>query len=400
MFTLSPDEIAKLEQLAKQESGVQQRRARIVMLAGEGKSPREIGGEVQLSDQQVRHWLKQYQAHGMDIFSTEAIKDLAQQAAIPDENQSNAQPKIQKNEKPGVLPDDPMTEAGRKVLAHYFARMLSEEKGVRQGEGIDPVLDMRVATRRLRSALALFSPHFKKKTVKQFRQSLREIADALGAVRDLDVFRQKADKYTEKLPDTQQNKLDPLLDKWKGNLKDARDALIKTLDSHLYTVFVADFEEFVTNRDEQPTSSEQPYRVRHVLPSLIYKNYETVRAYETILATASLDTLHALRIEAKRLRYTLEAFQEVLGPDISVVIDEIKALQDHLGDLQDARVASTLIHDYITQADEQEPMSGILEYLMSREEEKQTLLAAVAERWSIFTRSEIRRALALAVSIL
>lgn len=401
---LSPNEIAVLERLAKQESGIQQRRARIVMLAAAGKSPREISGEVQLSDQQVRHWLREYQARGMEIFPKAAIDKLAAMPSIPDEKQSNRQARQpgegQKTEKPGIRPEDPMAVAGRKVLAHYFARMLSEEKGVRSGEGTDPVHDMRVATRRLRSALKLFRPYFKKRTVKQLRDSLAEIADALGNVRDLDVFRQKADKYTEKLSDQHQNRLDPLLDNWKGKLDKARDSLIELLDSQIYAEFVADFEEFVTGRDDPPAPSEKAYLVRHVLPRLIYEKYEAVRAYETILASASLDTLHRLRIEAKGLRYALEAFQEVLGPEVGSVIEEIKAVQDHLGDLQDARVASALIHDYIAQVDEHEPMGGILEYLMAREEEKQHLLATVPQRWAAFTRDEVRRALALAVSVL
>ncbi len=397
MFNLSPEQVAVLERLAKQESGPQQRRAQIVMLAGQGKSPREIGGEVQLTDQQVRHWLREFRERGLEIFPKDAIETLSQQPAIPDEKQS----KVQKTESPGVKPDDPMPDAGRKVLAHYFARMRGEEEGVRQGEDSDPVHDMRVATRRLRNALTVFGPYYKKKAVKALRKPLSDLANVLGDVRDLDVLRHKAHKYVEKLPEDQQKKLDPLLDDWKNKLAHDRETLIQTLDSPMYTEFVADFEAFVTTLDDEAQMlDETPYRVRHVLPTLVYERYETVRAYETILSVAPLDTLHALRIEAKHLRYTLEAFEEVLGSEVRRVIDEIKALQDHLGDLQDTRVASALIHDYITQAEDHEPMTGILEYLMAREEEKQSLLAGVAQRWQAFVEPEVRRALALSVSVL
>jgi CHAD domain-containing protein len=57
--------------------------------------------------------------------------------------------------------------------------------------------------------------------------------------------------------------------------------------------------------------------------------------------------LHALRIACKRMRYTLEFFQEVLGPSTKELIAEIVTLQDHLGDLQDAVVASGILRDYL-----------------------------------------------------
>src|SRR5262249_34583357 len=60
----------------------------------------------------------------------------------------------------GVRADEPMAEAGRKVLRFHYARMINQEEGVRQGADIEAVHDMRVATRRQRAALGLFAGHF------------------------------------------------------------------------------------------------------------------------------------------------------------------------------------------------------------------------------------------------
>ncbi len=110
--------------------------------------------------------------------------------------------------------------------------------------------------------------------------------------------------------------------------------------------------------------------------------------------------LHALRIDAKRLRYMLEAFEEALGTEAKRVIDAAKALQDHLGDLQDARVAITMMQAFVEGTDETQSTAGVLKYMAVRENEKQQLLSAVGQTWQAFAQPDVRRALALAVSSL
>jgi len=308
-------------------------------------------------------------------------------------------------DKPGISADDPMSEAGRKVLAYYFARMRAEEEKVRAENASDPIHDMRVATRRLRSALTLFSPFYHKRAIKPFRKTLPKVADALGAVRDMDVFHHKTKDYAESLPEAEREGLQPLLDDTQRRIDEAYLALMAILDGHNYQHFLTAFADFVTTpekgaktlaNDEQPV----PYRVRHVIPPLIYEKDAAVRAYETVLANAPLDTLHALRIEAKRLRYALEAFEEVLGPEAKQVINAAKTLQDHLGDLQDARVAGQHMMEFIQEANEQASTAAILQYMAAREASKQDLLNGVPEAWAAFTQPDMRRGLALSVSVL
>jgi len=53
--------------------------------------------------------------------------------------------------------------------------------------------------------------------------------------------------------------------------------------------------------------------------------------------------LHNLRIAAKRLRYTLEIFEDVLPPAAQSIADELAQIQDELGALHDADVMIALL---------------------------------------------------------
>ena len=53
---------------------------------------------------------------------------------------------------------------------------------------------------------------------------------------------------------------------------------------------------------------------------------------------ANVTELHDLRIAAKRLRYSLELFRFALPPALNALIDEVKTIQEHIGDMHDADV--------------------------------------------------------------
>jgi CHAD domain-containing protein len=152
-----------------------------------------------------------------------------------------------------------------------------------------------------------------------------------------------------------------------------------------------------------------PYQVRHLVPGLIYERYEAVHAYEAMLENATPGTLHKLRITFKQLRYTVEFFADILGKEGQRVIEEVKALQDHLGELNDAEVASHLLRDLLVKwdhyqlhlplAERQSPIRLAI-YLETKLEERQRLLETFPQAWARFNHPKLRRNLALAISVL
>ncbi len=318
-------------------------------------------------------------------------------------------PKVRKN--PGVKSTDTMAEAGRKILRFHFAHMLSHEEGTRKGEDIEELHDMRVATRRMRAAFDVFGQYFKPKAVKKHLKRLRTTGRALGSVRDLDVFMEKAQHYLETLPENERAGLTPLLNAWKQKQTEEREKLVAYLESEKYQQFKQDFNEFTSTPEESaiPISetNPNPNLVNHVVPVLIYTRLNAVRAHETLIPNAAVEQLHALRIEFKKLRYALEYFREVLGKETRDVINELKTLQDHLGDLNDSNVACQILSEFIEEAEglqnslplnERQSLEPVVAYLAAKHAERHQLMISFPELWEHFNRRETLKNIALSIS--
>jgi CHAD domain-containing protein len=307
-------------------------------------------------------------------------------------------PRLVAGKTPGVLADDHIAEAGRKVLRFHLARMLAREAGTRDGVDAEELHGMRVATRRQRAAWRVFGDAFRAGRTRAHRKRLREVAARLGAVRDLDVLLEAADAYRSELPRAEQRALEPLLGGWRDHRDDARRLLIRELDSDGYRRWIDDYSEFVRHEGlaVQPVSPTQPHRVRDTANSRILAAYEGVRAYEAVLRWADIETLHELRIAGKWLRYTLEFVREALGPEASLLIARVTALQDHLGLLNDADVTAHMARSYLVEnAGElsQLESAAIARYLVSREKEVARLRRTVGVPWRGVAGVSFRRAL-------
>ncbi len=299
-----------------------------------------------------------------------------------------------------IASDDSMAEAGRKVLLADFIVMLEHENGSRSGDDIEDVHQMRVATRRMRSALRLLEPYFKQKTVRPFADSLRLLARRLGAVRDLDVLIEDMQKVQSKISEDGQVALQTIIDHFDSKRKKARAKLVKQLDSGAYARFVDDFATFLTTQGvgavAVETNSVAPYQVRHAVPTLLQDHLALVRAYDNVMPIINksddsigelpeMTTLHQLRIEFKRLRYAMYFFRDALGTSGKAFIDEIKTMQDLLGRLNDTYVAEDHLNDFVAEGLDETLIEAYLDELFA---ERAALEAALPAAWKRFnTRS-------------
>jgi CHAD domain-containing protein len=329
----------------------------------------------------------------------EAVEETLPAAAPPpNAAEPRSEPRLTSGKSPGVLTDDHLAEAGRKVLRFHLARMVAREAGTREGSKNEELHGMRVATRRQRAAWRVFGGAFDQKRTARHQRRLKEVARDLGAVRDLDVLIEAGEDYQKTLQPSDRPAFEPLLAKWRGQRDAARVVLIKELDSDRYLRWVDEYIAFVQAEGigTRSVGPVEAHRVRDTMPSRIWAAYEGVRAYEPVMRWADVTTLHDLRIAAKWLRYTVEFVREALGPEAAPVIERIVALQDHLGWLHDADVAAGLARAFLVEhaGDLSEPESAAIgRYLVDRERELARLRRTVGPAWRGVSGLGFRRAL-------
>jgi CHAD domain-containing protein len=434
IIQLSDDQKRKLLELAASASELLTHRARLILAYAEGKPTMHAAMEAGISRGRARFWKRQFLLKGLGIFNLEAtdvfaggqptssidILDEGMREVSPafnaKENISSIQVEIPYPEplqSIGVSPDDSLAQAGRKVWLYHFALMLNHEEGTLFGGDIEELHDMRVATRRMRTAFDIFGPAFTPKIMKRFLKGLRTTGSVLGEVRDMDVLLENAINYQGNMKERKAPGLEPLLSEWKQMIDKKRSKMTKHLQSEAYHTFKYNFNLFLQAPENitEPASLNNGTNshIRDIVPILVYSRYATVRAYDAILPSASVTQLHALRIEFKKFRYLLEYFKEILGENAGQAITELKQLQDHLGGLHDADVACQLVRDFLKDWEEDQLGKPITErvnpeptvtYLAFLHAERYRLTISFPELWRKFSRPEFRQIIAQAISLL
>lgn len=303
----------------------------------------------------------------------------------------------------GVKADDLLSEAGRRILALQFARMLAREPAARSGRDPEDLREMRVATRRMLAAWEVFGDAFDPAATRPLRLHLRTLASALGAVRDIEMLVDSILAARSTLPTEDAEALGLIVDALRPERDVARIDLLRLLSRPTHRRWVERSVAFLSTPGVAVASTDAnaPRHVRDTMPSRTWLAFERVRSYRDALPWADVPTLHALRREAKRLRYALEFIGESLGPELPELIGRIVVLQDHLGQLNDAAVAADRTRQWLVDqgADAGAPeREAIGRFLMDREREVARLRRSASRPWAALDSATFRRRLGRALA--
>ena len=236
------------------------------------------------------------------------------------------------------------------VLRRNVGAMLAHEPGTRLGEDIEELHDMRVATRRLRAALAMFIGALPVRA-QHLRVELGWLAAVLGGVRDLDVQIERLDGWAAEVPEEDRGSLAELA-KLLGLERDAaRESLLAALDSKRYERLVAGLTAMLRQGPSRRSSVAMAAAVTAVPELVADRHRAAVKAARRARRSGVATDFHRLRIRGKRLRYALEFVSEVYAGQTGRYVRRVVKLQDALGLMQDAQVAATRLHALATSED-------------------------------------------------
>ena len=246
-----------------------------------------------------------------------------------------------------LSPNPSVGQVAFAVLRRNFAVMLAHESGTRLGEDAEELHDMRVATRRMRAALALFSDALPVRA-RHIRTELGWLADVLGTVRDLDVQLERLAQWLEEVPDEDRGALADLARVLHSERDQGRETLLAALESVRYERLVTSF---TTMLRQGPSRRSPAIRLPalSVVPGLIDERHRSAtKAARRAKHSGAPADFHRLRIRCKRLRYALEFVSEIYDGHTTRYVRHVVKLQDALGLMQDARVAAVRLHALAT----------------------------------------------------
>ena len=233
-------------------------------------------------------------------------------------------------------------------LAEHLQRLETEDRRLRAGDQ-EGVHQLRIAARRLRSALAAYAVVLEPSETRALREELRWLGQVLAPARDAQVIRERLGGLVDGQSDVLV--LGPVLrridDDLRAAFRSGREAADEQLGGARYFRLLDRMEAFL---DDPPLLEDATRPARELVPDLLRRDLKRVRRrHRAYLAADSSDrrdrALHDIRKAAKRLRYSAEIAVPVLGDRAADLVARAKAAQQVLGEHQDTVVARQTLRD-------------------------------------------------------
>jgi CHAD domain-containing protein len=255
-------------------------------------------------------------------------------------------------------------------IQKHFHKSIKHEEEILKDLDPEPLHQMRVGMRRLRTAMMVFAPFIS--LSKDLEHDITKISKSLGNVRDLDVLGLWLQGFiADSTPDKNESKqTQKALQRLQHRRQKQFKRMCSTLKGNRYRQFAEECQEWLKSPSFK-AGAEWPIHL--VLPDILLplidqlllhpgwlaaiaphqesagpvqqwsSNSDLTDAQVEIYLAEYGTVLHDLRKQAKRVRYQTEFFQDFYDSAYTEQTQEFRAIQDLLGQLQDNQVLSDFL---------------------------------------------------------
>jgi CHAD domain-containing protein len=254
------------------------------------------------------------------------------------------------------------------AIAKHFNKILKHAPKVLKDNDPEELHQMRVAMRRLRSAITAFSLAVNLPEAAS-EKKVGKIAKILGELRDLDVLKEALEnQYEPYLPKPEVKILHRGLKQLQKIRKNSLEKVRHTLKGKRYQNLQKELETWI----EKPIYQNiAPIAIETILPDLLLPEISSLLLHPAWLIGAKIEegeiktikfnspqkverlvdregiTLHDLRKKAKKIRYNMTLFTQFYGDAYLAYLDRIKSIQEILGQIQDCHVLSEFLTEIL-----------------------------------------------------
>lgn len=254
------------------------------------------------------------------------------------------------------------------AIKKHFQKVIKYEADVLKDREPEALHQMRVGMRRLRSAMTGFAPALDLPKQSQ-EKKIGKIAHRLGTLRDLDVLREALQNhYKPALPSEEQEYLEKALVNLDKQRRHALEQVKETLEHDRYQSLKQSLKKWFKEPSYQEIA-QMP--IQEVLPDLLLPEVSKLLLHPgwlvgTEVKEGKIDTLkelqpemveqqlaekgpllHSLRKETKRVRYQMEVFRDFYGQSYAAYLEDVKTIQEILGQIQDSFVLAEFLTDVL-----------------------------------------------------
>jgi CHAD domain-containing protein len=232
-----------------------------------------------------------------------------------------------------------------RYLREQLDTLISELRGVRANEAIEPVHQARVASRRIRAALRMFTDCFEPKRLAKWQRQVRKLTRELGAARDRDVQIEFVESFLAGLDKNDRKhrlgieRLLLRLHQGRAALQPEVLALLDKLDqTNLLAEMYGQMEQTLFTLRSHDISLCSPYVCKMAVEHIRARREGMAACERALHDPQDAAGHHQLRIAAKKLRYTLEICDPAYDGQLADFIKAVKRVQTLLGDIHDCDV--------------------------------------------------------------
>jgi CHAD domain-containing protein len=294
---------------------------------------------------------------------------------------------------------DPAVRAdvgARQIHLALLEILAANETGVRGNIDSEFLHDFRVAIRRARSLLGQIRGVFPPDIVEHFAGEFSWVGRLTGPPRDTDVL---ALALREQHGEFDAGDMRALIEFLGGMQQQGYERLVEALDSTRYQRLLGDWKAFLESPIPSAPQAEYAHEplARAVARRARRLSKRLARSARHIDKRTAAERIHEIRIDAKKLRYLVDASSACYrATDVKCILAALKKLQRVLGDFNDAHVQETLLVDCGRAIGAAGAPSGALLTLGRLAERcrqrREYLRDQVAERLSVFREKEVQKA--------
>ncbi|EMI56034.1 CHAD domain-containing protein [Rhodopirellula sallentina] len=235
------------------------------------------------------------------------------------------------------------------LVRNFWSFARTREGGVIEDVDTEFLHEYRVALRRVRSLIAQSKGVYPAEITMQLKAVFGKFARITNRLRDLDVYLLAEDAYRRSLPVGLAGGLDQMFADFRDERTRECNRVAEWLRSDDYRGAVRDLDTLLKKADRSPASKHARTPIATLADKIVRNRHaKIVRQGTAVNSSTPDDNIHELRIEGKKLRYSLEFFGPLLDTvAVSMTIKRLKKLQDSLGDFNDICVQQVSLAEYL-----------------------------------------------------